>query len=96
MALISGWLKPVFCSTAPQTPRYGRLAGFTNQKPPHTRDDGRQPYVLAHDCPGQVATAAPAYLERLKQALDKAAVQAHRQERPAPRGRERDGPGMSR
>ncbi len=76
--------------------RYGRLAGFTNQQPQHTRDDGRQPYVLAHDCPGQVATAAPAYLERLEQALDKAAAQAHRQERPAPRGRERDGPGRGR
>lgn len=76
--------------------RYGRLAGFTNQKPQHTRGDGRQPYVLAHDCPGQVATAAPAYLERIEQALHKAAVQAHRQERQAQRGRERDGPGMSR
>lgn len=76
--------------------RYGRLAGFTNQQPEHTRDDGRQPYVLAHDCPGQVATTAPAYLERIQQALDKAAVQAHRQERQAQRGRERDGPGRSR
>lgn len=76
--------------------RYGRLAGFTNQKPQHTRDDGRQPYVLAHDCHGQVATAAPAYLEHIKQALDQAAVKAHRQERPAQRGRERDGPGRGR
>ena len=75
--------------------RYGRLAGFTNQKPPHTRDDGRQPYVLAHDCPGQVATAAPAYLERIEQALE-AAERAHRQERQAQRGRERDGPGRGR
>nr|WP_237491089.1 DNA-primase RepB domain-containing protein [Malikia spinosa] len=75
--------------------RYGRLAGFTNQKPEHTRDDGRQPYVLAHDCPGQVATAAPAYLERIEQALE-AAERAHRQERQAQRGRERDGPGRGR
>jgi hypothetical protein len=29
---------------------YGRLAGFTNWQ--HVRD-GRPPYVLAHDCPGQ-------------------------------------------
>lgn len=50
---------------------YGRLAGFTNQKPEHTRD-GCQPYVLAHDCPGKVAKAAPAYLERIEQGLDKA------------------------
>lgn len=75
--------------------RYGRLAGFTNQKPEHTRDDGRQPYVLAHDCPGQVATAAPAYLKRIEQALE-AAERAHRQERQAQRGRERDGPGRGR
>ena len=75
--------------------RYGRLAGFTNQQPQHTRDDGRQPYVLAHDCPGQVATAAPAYLERIEQALE-AAERAHRQERQAQRGRERDGPGRGR
>ena len=75
--------------------RYGRLAGFTNQQPQHTRDDGCQPYVLAHDCPGQVATAAPAYLERIEQALE-AAERAHRQERQAQRGRERDGPGRGR
>lgn len=59
---------------------YGRLAGFTNQKPQHTRD-GRQPYVLAHDCPGKAATAAPAYLERIEQGLDKAEAQKERQKR---------------
>ena len=59
---------------------YGRLAGFTNQKPKHTRD-GRQPYVLAHDCPGKAATAAPAYLERIEQGLDKAEAQKERQKR---------------
>lgn len=59
---------------------YGRLAGFTNQKPAHTRD-GRQPYVLAHECPGQVAAAAPAYLERIDQVLDRAAAQQERQRR---------------
>lgn len=59
---------------------YGRLAGFTNQKPEHTRD-GRQPYVLAHDCPGKAATAAPAYLERIGQGLDKAEAQKERLKR---------------
>lgn len=48
---------------------YGRLAGFTNQKPKHTRD-GRQPYVLAHDCPGKVAPDAPRYLEQIEQHID--------------------------
>jgi RepB DNA-primase from phage plasmid/Relaxase/Mobilisation nuclease domain len=59
---------------------YGRLAGFTNQKPQHTRD-GRQPYVLAHDCPGKAATAAPAYLERIEQSLDRAEAQKERKTR---------------
>ena len=59
---------------------YGRLAGLTNQKPEHTRD-GRQPYVLAHDCPGKVARAAPAYLERVGQAMDESAAQQERQRR---------------
>jgi hypothetical protein len=47
---------------------YGRLAGFTNQKPKHARN-GRQPYVLAHDCSGEIARAAQAYLERIEQHL---------------------------
>jgi hypothetical protein len=59
---------------------YGRLAGFTNQKPEHTRD-GRQPYVLAHDCPGNVARAAPAYLERIEQHLDRVGAQQEREKR---------------
>lgn len=59
---------------------YGRLAGFTNQKPQHTRD-GRQPYVLAHDCPGKAATAAPAYLERIEQGLDRAEAKKEREAR---------------
>ena len=59
---------------------YGRLAGFTNQKPQYTRD-GRQPYVLARDCSGKVASAAPAYLERIEQGLDKAEARQERQKR---------------
>jgi hypothetical protein len=47
---------------------YGRLAGFTNQKPKYNRN-GLQPYVLAHDCPGTVAKAAAALLERVEQQL---------------------------
>jgi len=49
---------------------YGRLAGFTNQEPQHTRD-GRQPYVLAHDCPGKTAPAASGYLEHIRLELGK-------------------------
>lgn len=47
---------------------YGRLAGFTNQKPQYMRN-GRQPYVLAHECPGKAAIAAPELLERVEQHL---------------------------
>lgn len=47
---------------------YGRLAGFTNQKPQYARN-GRQPYVLAHACPGQVAARAPEALQRGESSL---------------------------
>ena len=59
---------------------FGRLAGFTNQGAEHLRDrqDGLQPYVLAHDCNGQVAAAAPAYLVTIEQALDAVAARQER------------------
>ena len=59
---------------------YGRLAGFTNQGAEHARE-GRQPYVLAHDCPGRVATAAPVLLKRIEEVLDQAAAREERQKR---------------
>lgn len=37
---------------------YGRLAGFTNQKPEHN-DRGRQPWVLAHQSTGKLASQGP-------------------------------------
>ncbi len=49
---------------------YGRLAGFTNQKPAY-RHGGHQPYVRAHECSGKVASSATAYLERLGAHLDR-------------------------
>ena len=59
---------------------YGRLAGFTNQKPKYA-NNGRQPYVLAHDCPGKAARAAPALLEHIEQGLDRVGAQKERQRR---------------
>lgn len=59
---------------------YGRLAGFTNQKPKHTRD-GRQPYVLAHDCPGKTAERAQGLLENVGQALARAEAENARSAR---------------
>lgn len=37
--------------------------------------------MLAHDCPGRAATAAPAYLERIEQGLDRAEAQKEREKR---------------
>jgi len=34
---------------------YGRLAGFTNRQPEHTREDGQQPYVLLREARGERA-----------------------------------------
>ena len=59
---------------------FGRLAGFTNQKPRYTQA-GRQPYVLAHGCPGTVAPAASAYLNKIKQAMAQEAAQVERRKR---------------
>ena len=57
--------------------------GFTNQDAEHLRDGqgGLQPYVLARDCNGQVAAAAPAYLVTREQALDAVAARQERARR---------------
>ncbi len=59
---------------------YGRLAGFTNQKPKHAKN-GRQPYVLAHECPGKAAERAPALLETVGQGLARVAAENARSAR---------------
>ena len=38
--------------------QYGRLAGFTNQQPEHTRGDGQQPYVRLREARGGDAPVA--------------------------------------
>lgn len=53
---------------------FGRLAGFTNRKPIHTTENGRNPWVLAHEAPGKVA-------ERGLELVQKAIVQVDRQSR---------------
>ena len=47
---------------------YGRLAGFTNQKPEHARGKW-QPYVLAHECPGNVPKRAVELLNMVEGAF---------------------------
>ncbi|MBC7705054.1 MAG: DNA topoisomerase [Rhodoferax sp.] len=59
---------------------YGRLAGFTNQKPEHTRN-GKQPFVLARDCSGKAAGAAPALLESIGQLIDREGARKEREGR---------------
>ena len=59
---------------------YGRLAGFTNQKPQYSRS-GQQPYVLAHECPGKAARSALEALERLGQYLDRVEAEKTRETR---------------
>lgn len=73
-------------------PAYGRLAGFANQRPEHTRD-GKQPYVLAHDGTGTVAPAGPGLAQGIVNAIekDKLAAQKEQQiERQVERQRVRD------
>lgn len=57
---------------------YGRLAGFTNWQ---RARDGRAPYVLAHDCPGQVAAEAPRLLLSIGQAIERAEAERERERR---------------
>lgn len=59
---------------------YGRLAGFTNQKPKHTKN-GRQPYVLAQDCPGKAAKRAQELLKVVGDGLARAEAEKARSAR---------------
>ncbi len=49
---------------------YGRLAGFTNQKPNRLLDNGLHPFVLLREWSGQVMTQAQELLERADRFLD--------------------------
>ena len=56
---------------------YGRLAGFTNQKPERQLDTGHHPFVLLREWSGQVMAKARELLEKVDRFLD---VQDARQE----------------
>ncbi|NEP17872.1 MAG: MobA/MobL family protein [Leptolyngbya sp. SIO4C1] len=43
---------------------YGRLAGFTNQKPQHIRKDGQQPFVLLEKYNGRLAEQGAAIVQQ--------------------------------
>jgi hypothetical protein len=48
---------------------FGRLAGFTNRKPPYRDSRGYHPYVLIHEWPGHMATMASALLNEAHHSL---------------------------
>jgi len=49
---------------------YGRLAGFTNQKPSRLLENGLHPYVLLREWSGQVMSKAQELLEKVDRFLD--------------------------
>jgi hypothetical protein len=60
---------------------YGRLAGFTNQKPNRRLETGLPPYVRLREWGGQVMTQAEAMLAKLDRFLDEQAARQEQQTR---------------
>jgi hypothetical protein len=54
---------------------FGRLAGFTNQKPKRRLSNGLQPFVRLHACEGRPCSAAREFLEEVKLLAEKASVE---------------------
>ena len=50
---------------------YGRLAGFTNRKPKHISDNGRQPFVLLSSGNGKMAEKAGQLISQAIEAIEK-------------------------
>jgi hypothetical protein len=44
---------------------FGRLAGFTNQKPEHKTEQGRRPWVLCHESSGKQASRGQVIMESM-------------------------------
>lgn len=60
---------------------YGRLAGFTNQKPQRRLETGLPPYVLLREWSGRVMAQAEAMLAQLDRLLDARAARQEQQTR---------------
>jgi hypothetical protein len=60
---------------------YGRLAGFTNQKPNRLRENGLPPFVLLREWGGQIMTKAHDLLAQADRFLDQQAVQKAQKDR---------------
>lgn len=54
---------------------FGRLAGFTNQKPKRRLQTGLPPFVRLHECEGRTYTAAREFLEDMKSLVQKASAE---------------------
>jgi hypothetical protein len=54
---------------------FGRLAGFTNQKPKRLLRSGLPPFVRLHECEGRTYTAANEFLEEVKSLAEKASAE---------------------
>ena len=54
---------------------FGRLAGFTNQKPKRRLRNGLPPFVRLHQCEGRTYTAAGEFLEEVKSLAEKASAE---------------------
>lgn len=54
-----------------QTRHYGRLAGFTNQKPEHANSQGRQPFALLRSSTGEASQALPGQVKQMREAINK-------------------------
>ena len=57
---------------------FGRLAGFTNQKPERLLPNGLAPFVRMRQCEGKTYYAAHEFLEELKLLADKAVAERPR------------------
>ena len=60
---------------------YGRLAGFTNQKPNRLMENGLHPFVLLREWSGQVMVKAREVLDKADRFLDAQAVQKAQKDR---------------
>jgi len=54
---------------------FGRLAGFTNQKPKRRLENGLQPFVRLYECRGCIYPAAQEFLEKVHALAEKAAAE---------------------
>ena len=54
---------------------FGRLAGFTNQKPKRRLQTGLPPFVRLHECEGRPYNAAREFLEEVKSLAEKASAE---------------------